>query len=113
MYPTSSTSYPLSASQNRVLRNTYLLLAISLIPTMVGAMFGVNLNFSFMKSSPIVSTIAMLAVIYGLMFAVERNRNSSLGVGLLLAFTFVMGVLLGPILQLALGMANGGQLIAV
>ena len=113
MYPTSSTSYPLSASQNRVLRNTYLLLAISLIPTMAGAMFGVNLNFSFMKSSPIVSTIAMLAVIYGLMFAVERNRNSSLGVGLLLAFTFVMGVLLGPILQLALGMANGGQLIAV
>lgn len=111
-------SAPISINQgvgaeHRVLRNTYLLLAISMIPTGIGAMIGVNLNFGFMRASPIMSAIVMLAVVYGMFFAIEKNRNSGLGVGLLLALTLFLGVMLGPILQMTLGLRNGGQLVAL
>jgi modulator of FtsH protease len=99
--------------QQRVLRNTYLLLALSLIPTGIGALIGVNLNFGFMRASPIVSSIVLLAVIYGMFFAIEKNRDSGLGVALLLALTLFLGILLGPILQMAIGLRNGGQLVAL
>ena len=101
-----------SLQQQQVLRNTYLLLALSLIPTGIGAMIGVNLNFGFMRASPIVSSLVLLAVIYGMFFAIEKNRNSGLGVALLLALTFFLGIILGPLLQVALDLRNGGQLIA-
>jgi modulator of FtsH protease len=95
----------------RVLRNTYLLLAVSLIPTVIGAGIGYNLDFSFMRSSPIIATIGILVVFYGWIFAIEKNRNSALGVGLLLGFTLFLGLLLGPLLQTVLGMSNGVQLV--
>ena len=101
------------AQQQRVLRNTYLLLALTLIPTGIGAMLGINLNFGFMRASPIMSSIVLLAVIYGMFFAIEKNRDSGLGVALLLGLTFFLGVLLGPLLQVALGLRNGGQLVAL
>ena len=97
----------------RVLRNTYFLLALSLIPTGIGALIGVNLNFGFMRASPIISSLVLLAVIYGMFFAIEKNRDSGLGVALLLALTFFLGILLGPILQVAGGLRNGGQLVAL
>jgi len=100
-----------TADSQRVLRNTYLLLAVSLIPTVIGAGIGYNLDFSFMRSSPIVSSIAILAVFYGWIFAIEKNRNSALGVGLLLGFTLFLGLLLGPLLQSVLGLSNGVQLV--
>jgi len=106
-------SEQLVIQQQRVLRNTYLLLALSLIPTAIGALVGVNLNFGFMRASPIVSSIVLLAVIYGMFFAIEKNRDSGLGVALLLALTLFLGILLGPILQVAAGFRNGGQLIAL
>ena len=99
--------------QQRVLRNTYLLLALSLIPTGIGALVGINLNFGFMRASPIVSSLVLLAVIYGMFFAIEKNRDSGLGVALLLGLTLFLGVLLGPLLQVALGLRNGGQLVAL
>ncbi len=99
--------------QQRVLRNTYLLLAITLIPTAIGAVIGVNLNFAFMRASPIVSSLVLLAMIYGMFFAIEKNRDSGLGVALLLGLTLFLGIILGPLLQVALGMRNGGQLIAL
>ncbi len=99
--------------QQRVLRNTYLLLALSLIPTGIGALIGVNLNFGFMRASPIVSSLVLLAIIYGMFFAIEKNRNSSLGVALLLGLTFFLGIILGPLFQVALGLRNGGQLITL
>ena len=99
--------------QQRVLRNTYWLLALSLIPTAVGALIGINLNFSFMRASPIMSSLVLLAVIYGMFFAIEKNRDSGLGVALLLGLTLFLGVILGPLLQVALGLRNGGQLIAL
>ena len=106
-------SEQLVVQQQRVLRNTYLLLALSLIPTGIGALVGINLNFGFMRASPIVSSLVLMAAIYGMFFAIEKNRDSGLGVALLLARTFGLGVLLGPLLQVALGLRNGGQLVAL
>ncbi len=110
--PYSAGSTDIAAQQNKVLRNTYLLLAVSLIPTVIGAAVGTNfINFSFMRSSPIMSVIIMMAVFYGWIFMIEKNRNSVLGVGLLLGFTAFMGLLLAPLLQTILSLRNGGQLV--
>ena len=108
----SSGSQDVAAQQNTVLRNTYLLLAVSLIPTVIGAAVGTNfINFSFMRSSPVMSMIVMLAMFYGWIFMIEKNRNSVLGVGLLLGFTAFMGLMLAPLLQSILSLRNGGQLV--
>jgi len=98
-------------AQQRVLRNTYWLLAITLVPTALGAMLGMNLNLGFVRANPILWTLGIIAIFYGWIFAIERNRNSVLGLGLLLGFTLFMGVILGPLLKAALGLANGGQLV--
>ena len=101
-----------AVEQNKVLRNTYLLLAVSLIPTIVGAAVGTSLfDFSFLRASPILASFGMLAVFYGWIYMIERNKNTSLGLYLLLGFTFFMGLLLGPLLQKVLGFRNGGQLV--
>jgi len=97
--------------QHRVLRNTYWLLALSLIPTIIGAAIGTNIDLGFMRASPMLSFFAILAIFYGWIFAIERNRNSSLGVGLLLGFTLFMGLLLGPLFQRVLGFSNGIELV--
>lgn len=115
--PIPGTPYPgtqdVAVRQNKVLRNTYLLLAVTLIPTAIGALLGANLNLSFMRTSPMVSFVAILAIFYGWIWAIEKNRNSGIGVALLLGFTFFLGMLLGPVLQRVLGFANGGQLVAM
>lgn len=102
-----------SVQQNRVLRNTYLLLALSMLPTAVGALVGVQLNFAFMAASPWMFMLLFLAMAWGMMWGITRNKDSGLGVALLLGFTFLMGVMLGPILQVSLGFRNGGSLIAL
>lgn len=102
-----------SVQQNKVLRNTYLLLAVTLIPTAIGALVGANLPMTFLRTNPILSLFAILAIFYGWIWAIERNRNSGVGVALLLGFTFFLGILLGPVLQRVLGFANGGQLVAM
>ncbi|MDP1536854.1 MAG: Bax inhibitor-1/YccA family protein [Burkholderiales bacterium] len=109
-YPAGTSG--ISAEQNRVLRNTYFLLALSLIPTVIGAAVGTNfVNFSFMRASPIMSVLVMLAVFYGWIFMIEKNRNSSMGVVLLLGFTAFLGLMLAPLLQSILSLRNGGQLV--
>ena len=96
------------ASQaQRVLRNTYALLALSMVPTIIGALLGTEFAVPLMVGSPVMSTVIFLAVAWGLMFAIEKNRNSGLG------FTFFMGVMLGPLLSYTLHFRNGGQLIAI
>jgi FtsH-binding integral membrane protein len=101
-----------AAQQNKVLRNTYLLLAVTLLPTILGAAIGTQfINFSFMRSSPILSVVIMLAVFYGWIFMIEKNRDSGLGVILLLGFTAFMGLMLAPLLQTILSMRNGGQMV--
>jgi modulator of FtsH protease len=99
--------------QQRVLRNTYLLLALTMSPTAIGAFVGLNLNFGILRANPIASSLVILAVIYGMFFAIEKNRDSGLGVVLLLALTLFLGVILGPLLQVAAGLKNGAQLVAM
>jgi modulator of FtsH protease len=102
----------LAAEQaGKVLRNTYLLLAASLVPTAIGAALGANLDLSILRTSPLISFFAILAIFYGWIFAIEKNKNSALGVGLLLGFTLFMGLLLGPLLKSVLGLGNGVQLV--
>jgi modulator of FtsH protease len=101
------------AVQNRVLRNTYVLLALTMIPTVIGAMVGINTDFSFMAAYPIAGPLMMLAVMIGMLFGVTKLRNSVWGIALLFGFTFVAGWWLGPMLQVALGMSNGAQLIGM
>lgn len=101
----------LALQQQRVLRNTYLLLAITLIPTAIGAAIGTNLNLSFLSASPWLFAFALLGIFYGWIWAIERNRDSVVGLGLLLGFTLFMGLLLGPLFQFVLGFKNGIQLV--
>jgi len=100
-------------AQNRVLRNTYMMLALTMIPTVIGAYVGASINFSFMAEHPIMSSLLMFGAMMGMMFAVTALRNSVWGVVALLGFTFVAGVLLGPILQVALHFRNGAQLVGL
>src|SRR5699024_3128623 len=98
-------------ARNRVLRNTYWLLALSMLPTVLGAYVGISLNIgAAMATKPGMSLIIFLAGAFGLMFLVEKNKNSSLGVVFLLAFTFFMGLMLSRILGFVLGFQNGAQL---
>ena len=100
------------AVRNRVLRNTYWLLAISLIPTVLGAAFGMYSGINkVMATSPFITMIIFLAGAFGLMYAIEKNKENSLGVGLLLLFTFFMGMMLSRLLGHVLGMSNGTQLV--
>ncbi len=101
----------LALQQNKVLRNTYMLLALSLIPTAIGAAIGTNIDLSFMRTSPGLSFIVILAVFYGWIYAIERNKESSFGVVLLLGFTLFLGLLLGPLLHRTLGFSNGTELV--
>ena len=100
----------LSLQKNRVLRNTYLLLALTMVPTVVGAVVGMATGGILMQN-PIISTLVMLAVVIGLQFAISKHRNSGLGIALLLAMTFILGWWLGPLLTVALSLRNGPQLV--
>ena len=109
----SQTTQDFALQQNRVLRNTYLLLALSMVPTVLGAIIGVQMGFSFFAGSPLISFLVFMGVAFAFMWGIERNKNSGLGVALLLGFTFFMGLMLSRILQYTLGFANGGSLIAM
>jgi len=112
-YPTATQAGTFTVEQNKVLRNTYMMLALTMIPTVIGAFVGMSTNFSFMAESPIMSALLMFGAMMGMMFAVSALRNSVWGIAALLGFTFVAGVFLGPILQVALHFSNGAQLIGL
>jgi modulator of FtsH protease len=103
----------IGAEQNKVLRNTYMMLALTMIPTIIGAFIGTSINFSFMAGHPIMAALLMFGTMMGLLFAVTALRDSVWGIVALLGFTFVAGVFLGPILQVALHLKNGAQLIGL
>ena len=96
--------------RNRVLRNTYWLLALSMVPTVLGAWIGVATGITRMMT-PGISLIVFLVGAYGLMFAVEKTKNSAAGVPMLLAFTFFMGLMLSRLVGSVLGLSNGAGLI--
>ena len=101
-----------AVQQNKVLRNTYLLLALSMVPTIIGAVIGVRMGFSFFAGSPGTSFLVFMGIAFAFMYGIKRTQNSSMGVVLLLAFTFFMGMMLSLILQVALMFSNGPFLIA-
>jgi modulator of FtsH protease len=99
-------------TRNRVLRNTYALLALSMVPTVIGAWLGVAMGFTFFEGSPFMGAIIFLAVAFGFFWAIEKKKDSGLGVVLLLGFTFFMGVMLSRLIGMTLGSySNGATLI--
>jgi len=103
----------LAAGQNKVLRQTYMMLGLTMIPTLLGAMIGIQLNFSFFAGSPFIGFMVFLGIAFGFFWGIERTKNSGWGVALLLGFTFFMGLMLSRMLQVALGFSNGGTLIGM
>ena len=97
------------AVRHRVLRNTYWLLALSMIPTVLGAVVGVQLQLPIFGG--MMGLVLFMAVAFGFIWAIEKNKNSGVGVALLLGFTFFMGLMLTPLLTRTLGYANGASLI--
>ena len=99
-----------SVERNRVLRNTYGLLAISMVPTVLGAWIGLATGLASAMSSGM-GMVVFLAGAFGFMFAIEKTKNSAAGVPVLLAFTFFMGIMLSRLVGNVLGLANGASLI--
>ncbi|HEX4986505.1 MAG TPA: Bax inhibitor-1/YccA family protein [Burkholderiales bacterium] len=102
----------LTLAQNKVLRNTYLLLALTMVPTVIGAFIGLATS-AVVVQHPVISSLLMIGGVIGLQFAISANRNSGLGIVLLLGMTFLLGWWLGPMLNYALKLQNGPQLIGV
>ena len=98
-------------TRNRVLRNTYWLLALSMIPTVLGAWLGVQMHFSLFAGSPMIGFVLFMAIAFGFFYAIEKTKNSGLGVAVLLGFTFFMGLMLSRLIEYTLGYSNGGTLI--
>jgi len=101
---------PSVQQRDRVLRNTYWLLALSMIPTVLGAWLGVATGIT-RALSPGVGLVVFLVGAFGFMFAIEKFKNSAAGVPILLAFTFFMGLMLSRLVGIVLGFSNGAGLI--
>ncbi|MEC5159470.1 modulator of FtsH protease [Janthinobacterium sp. CG_23.3] len=95
--------------RHRVLRNTYWLLALSMIPTVLGAFIGVQMHLPMLGGG--MGMLLFMAIAFGFIFAIQKTKDSGLGVAFLLGFTFFMGLMLTPILTRTLGYSNGGMLI--
>lgn len=103
--------YVTSAEQrNKVLRNTYWLLALSLVPTVLGAWVGVTTGITRSLGGGL-GMVVFLAGAFGFMYAIEKTKNSAAGVPVLLAFTFFMGLMLSRMISMMLGFKNGPDLI--
>ena len=95
---------------NQVLRNTYWLLALSMVPTVLGAWIGVATGLTS-ALSPGIGAVVFLGGAFGFMYAIEKTKDSAAGVAVLLAFTFFMGLMLSRLVGAVLGQANGAGLI--
>jgi modulator of FtsH protease len=117
--PTDQWTMPASvavpvAEPNKVLRQTYWLLALSMLPTIAGAFVGMSLNLgAYIHASPIMATLVMFGAMIGSLFLVAALRNSAWGVLAVFGFTFISGLMLTPTLQFAAGLKNGGQLVVL
>ena len=103
--------YVASAQErNRVMRNTYWLLALSMVPTVLGAWLGVYAGLGQIFSGGL-GMILMLAGAFGFIYAIERTKESITGVYVLLGFTFFMGLVLSRMIAMVLGFKNGADLV--
>lgn len=108
--PGHAGSGALAAQRNRVLRNTYWLLALSMVPTVLGAWVGVTTGVMASLGTGL-SLAVFLGGAFGFMFAIEKTKDSATGVAVLLGFTFFMGLMLSRLLAAVLGLSNGSSLI--
>ena len=102
--------YALAAQRNRVLRNTYGLLAVSLVPTVLGAWVGISTGISQAMGGGL-AALLFLAGAFAFMYAIDKTKESAMGVYLLLAFTFFMGLMLSRLVGQVLGFRNGTSLV--
>lgn len=100
----------MAAQRNKVLRNTYWLLALSLLPTVLGAWLGVATGITQSLSGGI-GLVVFLGGAFGFIYAIEKTKNSAAGVPVLLGFTFFMGLMLSRMIAMVLGFKNGPDLI--
>ena len=98
------------AQRNQVLRNTYWLLALSMLPTVLGAWLGVATGITASLSG-VLGIVVFLGGAFGFMYAIEKTKNSAAGVPVLLGFTFFMGLMLSRMIAMVLGFKNGSDLI--
>src|SRR5450830_1142484 len=103
-------SNSMAQQRNKVLRNTYWLLALSLVPTVLGAWLGVATGITRSLSGGL-GMIVFLGGAFGFMYAIEKTKNSATGVPVLLGFTFFMGLMLSRMIAMVLGFKNGTDLI--
>ncbi|MDZ7937903.1 MAG: Bax inhibitor-1 family protein [Rhodoferax sp.] len=99
-----------SAQRNKVLRNTYWLLALSLVPTVLGAWVGVATGIT-QSLGGIMGMVVFLGGAFGFIYAIEKTKNSAAGVPVLLGFTFFMGLMLSRMIGHVLGFRNGAELV--
>jgi modulator of FtsH protease len=99
-----------AAQRNKVLRNTYWLLTLSLIPTVLGAWIGVATGIT-QSLNGILGMVVLLAGAFGFIYAIEKTKNSATGVPVLLGFTFFMGLMLSRLIAMVLGFKNGSDLV--
>ena len=99
-----------AAQRNKVLRNTYWLLALSLLPTVLGAWLGVATGIT-RSLTGIVGMVVFLGGAFGFIYAIEKTKESAAGVPVLLGFTFFMGLMLSRMIALVLGFSNGASLV--
>jgi modulator of FtsH protease len=109
-FPTATAGPAIVVERNRVLRNTYWLLALSMVPTVLGAWIGVSTGLA-RAMSPGIGLVVFLVGAFGFMFAIEKTKDSAAGVPMLLAFTFFMGLMLSRLVGSVLGLANGASLV--
>ncbi|BDT66150.1 modulator of FtsH protease YccA [Comamonadaceae bacterium OS-1] len=96
--------------RNRVMRNTYWLLALSMVPTVLGAWLGVATGITQSLGGGL-GLIVFLGGAFGFMYAIEKTKNSAAGVPVLLGFTFFMGLMLSRMIAMVLGFKNGPDLV--
>jgi modulator of FtsH protease len=107
----SSFGYAVSTEQrNKVLRNTYWLLALSLVPTVLGAWVGVASGVGMLFRGGL-GMVLFMAIAFGFIYGIQKTKNSAAGVPVLLGFTFFMGLMMSSLIALTLNYRNGPQLI--
>ncbi|MDP4607694.1 MAG: Bax inhibitor-1 family protein [Burkholderiaceae bacterium] len=99
-----------NAQRNKVLRNTYWLLAISLLPTVAGAWVGVATGITAAIGG-VMGLVLFLGGAFGFIYAIEKTKNSAAGVPVLLGFTFFMGLMISRLIAMVLGFSNGADLV--
>ncbi|MGH1440837.1 MAG: Bax inhibitor-1/YccA family protein [Cellvibrionaceae bacterium] len=91
---------------SKVLRNTYALLAMTLMFSAVTA--GISMAVGMPRGAALICSLGALALIW---FVLPRTANSAAGIGVVFAFTGLLGASLGPLLSHYLAMSNGGMIV--